>query len=80
MRTILPPNSLLTGKNTGNFDGSGLAPCRKALPDSTLAGEQCLQRRIETGNDQGRNREVDSLIPAVFGVDSMVLETASSDF
>ena len=68
------PNSLLTGKDTGNFDGSGRAPCRKAWPDSTLAGEQCLQRRIETGNDQGRNRDVDSLIRAVFAVDSMVLK------
>jgi hypothetical protein len=58
MRNILPGlNCLLTGKNTGNFDGSGQVPGRKALQDSTLAREQRFQRRIETGNDQGRNRE-----------------------
>jgi hypothetical protein len=60
------PNSLLTGKNTGKFDGQGRAPGRKVLPDSTLAGEQCCPRRIKTGNYQGRNRECDSLIRGPF--------------
>ena len=57
MRTILRPNSQLTGKNTGNFNGAGQASCRKMLPDSALTGKQGFQRRIKTGNDQGRNRE-----------------------
>jgi hypothetical protein len=49
MRTILRQISLLTGKNTGNFDVAGRAPRRKALPDSTLAGEQYLRAGLKQG-------------------------------
>jgi hypothetical protein len=49
-------NSLLTGKNTGNFAVLQHKLCRKGQRIRKLAAKLNVLRQIETGNDRGRNR------------------------
>jgi hypothetical protein len=55
-------NSLLTGKFTGNIASLVEALRYKSPPESALAGKTRFSRPIGTGNDQGMNRERNSLI------------------
>jgi hypothetical protein len=56
------PNSLLTGKFTGNILLLAEAFRDKSPSESALAGKTEFSRPIGTGNDQGMNREWNSLI------------------
>ena len=57
-----PPNSLLTGKFTGNIASSGEQFGNKPPPVIALARKTEFSRPIGTGNDQGTSRGRDSLI------------------
>ena len=57
VRTLLRPNSLLTGKNTGNIRFRAVSLRDKSRGTSALAKKSGSQERIGTGNDQGANRD-----------------------
>jgi hypothetical protein len=56
------PNSLLTGKFTGNFVCLAEAFRDKLPPESALEGKTGFSWPTGTGNDQGMNRDSNSLL------------------
>jgi hypothetical protein len=56
------PNSLPTGKFTGNFVSWAEVLRDKSASQTALEGKAWFSRRIGTGNDQGMNRDRNSLI------------------
>jgi hypothetical protein len=61
------PDSLLTGKFTGNIVSLAEVLRDKSSPENPLAGKTRFSRPSGTGNDQGMNRESNSLIPLSTG-------------